>query len=117
LTRSGLRVGGHRDAALTEQEYQAGDAATPSDLVLELGVGDLRSIPHRRAVPEPGDHHDHIGVLDRGPAHRGRRIVLGREVRHVDDRVADPGHRRLGGRDERPVRRKERDTINSKRAV
>ena len=74
-------------------------------LVLQLGVGHLRPVPHRRPVPEPGDQHVHVRARDRLPAHLRRLLVPRGEIRHVRHRVTRPRHRRLRRRHERPPRR------------
>jgi len=85
---------------LAEQEHQPGQAPLLGGLVLQLGVGQLRPVTHRRPVPEPCDQHEHIRRRDCLPAHLRRLVVPCREVRHVRDGVTSPRHRRLRRRDE-----------------
>ena len=75
LARPVLQIPEHRRGALgvlAEQEHQPGNAPLLGGLVLQLGVGQLRPIAHRRPVPEPGDQHKHIRRRDRVPAHLRR---------------------------------------------
>ena len=64
-----------------------GECPLLGGFVLQLGVGHLRPIPHRRPVAEPGDQHVHVRRRDRVPAHLRRLVVPGGEVRHVRHRV------------------------------
>ena len=103
-----LQIPEHRRGTLgvlAEQEHQPGNAPLLGGLVLQLGVGHLRPVAHRRPVPEPGDQHVHIRRRDRLPAHLRRLLVPRGEVRHVRHRVPSPDHRVLRRRDERPPRR------------
>jgi hypothetical protein len=88
---------------LVEQEDDAGDTALLSRSVLELGVGEVTEIPHRRAVAESGDEDVEVGVLHGGPALRCRRRGIRGEIRHVGDRVAGADHRGLGRGHERQL--------------
>jgi hypothetical protein len=84
-------VAKHRGRAvgvLPEEEHQPRDAPFLGGLVFQLGVGHLRAIPHGRPVPESHDQHIHVGLIDGLPTHRSRLVVLGREVGHIDHRVA-----------------------------
>ena len=93
LARPMLQIPEHRRGALgvlAEQEHQPGNAPLLGGLVLQLGVGHLRPIAHRRPVPEPGDQHIHIRRRDRVPAHLRRLLVPRGEVRHVRHRVPSP---------------------------
>ena len=75
LPRPVLQIPEHRRRALgvlAEQEHQPGHAQLRRRLVLQLGVGHLRPVPHRRPVPEPGDQHVHIRRRHRLPAHLRR---------------------------------------------
>ena len=81
LARPMLQIPEHRRGALgvlAEQEHQPGNAPLLGGLVLQLGVGQLRPVAHRRPVPEPGDQHVHIRRRDRVPAHLRRLLVAAR---------------------------------------
>ena len=102
-----LRTGSPRHTPDTPHRERCLSSAAPvlGGLVLQLDLGHLRLITHRRPVPKPGDQHVHIRRRDRVPAHLRRLIVPRREVRHVRHRVPSPSHCVLRRRDEGPPRR------------
>ena len=89
-----LQIAEHRRRALgvfTQQEHQPRDAPLLGGLVLQLGVGQLRPIPHRRPVPEPGDQHEHVRRRNRVLAHPRRLVVAGRRSTPCPSPRRQPG--------------------------
>jgi hypothetical protein len=78
-----------------QQEHQRRDAAVGGRVELQLGVGVLRLVTHRRPVPESGDHPVHVRVGDRVAAHLSWLLVVGSEVSHVRHSVPGAYHRLL----------------------
>ena len=74
-------------------------------VVLQLGVGHLRPIAHRRPVPEPGDQHIHLCRGNRLPAHPRRALVARGGIRHVRHRVPGLDHCIQRRVDKRPPHR------------
>jgi hypothetical protein len=70
-----------------EQKHQPRQASLTSGLELQLGVGQLRAVPYRRAVPETDEGDVHIRGPHRLAAYLAGLGVSGGEVGHVGDRV------------------------------
>ena len=96
----GISQRGQRTGSAIQQEHQPWQSGLGRGGELQLGVGLLRVVPDRRAVPEPDDADVHIRALYLLPGVIGGRVFSGREIGHVRDRVPGAGDGLLGGGDE-----------------
>jgi hypothetical protein len=88
---------------VAEQEHQPGQTRFASGLELQLGIGQLRLISHRRSVLKSDNGHINIGGLHRLSTHLRRLPVTGGEIRHITDSIPRTGHCPLRRSHERPT--------------
>jgi hypothetical protein len=77
---------------LAHEKHQPRQTRLTSNLELQLGVGQLRSISNRRAVPKPHYRYIHVDADNSLPAHLPWLLIPRTEIRHVADRIPGPGH-------------------------
>jgi hypothetical protein len=90
---------------LVEHEYQSDLSGFGRGVKLELGIGDVLTVPNRGTVTQADQADINVAAAHRGLAIVSWHFVTRGEVGHIRHCVSRAFHRRLGSGHERAVRR------------